>query len=149
MTIITSGREFPDVVSKPFGLADVELSRLRITRLRVSSNEYKKGVQVASGKDCSDHAKHGLSHSFCNHTGAALATAITEVIGDRWMTELSWLGELYVRPEEPCPKTLETQPKASAPEGAALSPLAGKPAPREMLIDVARLEKEYSSASPT
>ncbi|MBV9770914.1 MAG: alpha-D-glucose phosphate-specific phosphoglucomutase [Bryobacterales bacterium] len=35
------------------------------------------------------------------------------------------------------PGTLKTQPAAS------ISPLAGKPAPREMLIDVARLEREY------
>jgi phosphoglucomutase len=40
--------------------------------------------------------------------------------------------------------TLETQPKA----GPALSPLAGKPAPKEMLIDVARLEKEYFERKP-
>jgi len=38
------------------------------------------------------------------------------------------------------PHTLEKQ---SAAGGAAVSPLAGKPAPKEMLIDVARLEKEY------
>src|SRR5260370_5558139 len=35
------------------------------------------------------------------------------------------------------PHTLETQ------AGPALSPLAGEPAPKEMLIDVARLEREY------
>jgi phosphoglucomutase len=44
------------------------------------------------------------------------------------------------------PRTLETQPtRASEP---ALSPLAGKPAPKEMLIDVARLEKEYFERKP-
>ena len=32
--------------------------------------------------------------------------------------------------------------------GPALSPLAGKPAPKEMLIDVARLEKEYFDRKP-
>ena len=37
------------------------------------------------------------------------------------------------------PHTLETQ---SAAERPAISPLAGKPPPKEMLIDVARLEKE-------
>ncbi len=42
------------------------------------------------------------------------------------------------------PHTLETQPMA----GPALSPLAGKPAPKEMLIDVARLEKEYFERKP-
>jgi hypothetical protein len=29
-----------------------------------------------------------------------------------------------------------------------LSPLAGKPAPREMLVDVARLEKDYFERRP-
>jgi len=42
------------------------------------------------------------------------------------------------------PHTLETQPT----HAPALSPLAGKPAPREMLIDVARLEKEYFERRP-
>ena len=42
------------------------------------------------------------------------------------------------------PHTLETQPMA----GPALSPLAGKPAPKEMLIDVARLEREYFERRP-
>jgi phosphoglucomutase len=41
--------------------------------------------------------------------------------------------------------TLEVQPTANVP---ALSPLAGKPAPKEMLIDVARLEKEYFECRP-
>src|SRR5260370_23690508 len=40
------------------------------------------------------------------------------------------------------PHTLETQ------AGPALSPLAGKPAPKEMLIDVARLEREYFERKP-
>jgi hypothetical protein len=31
--------------------------------------------------------------------------------------------------------------------GARISPLAGKPAPREMLVDLARLEKEYFDRS--
>ena len=30
----------------------------------------------------------------------------------------------------------------------AISPLAGKPAPKEMLVDVARLEREYHSRKP-
>lgn len=42
------------------------------------------------------------------------------------------------------PHTLETQPT----HAPAISPLAGKPAPREMLIDVARLEKEYFERRP-
>ena len=32
--------------------------------------------------------------------------------------------------------------------GASISPLAGKPAPREMLIDPARLEREYFERRP-
>jgi len=43
------------------------------------------------------------------------------------------------------PNTLEKQSVADRP---ALSPLAGKPAPREMLIDVARLESEYFEREP-
>src|SRR5262245_56261924 len=30
----------------------------------------------------------------------------------------------------------------------AISPLAGKPAPKELLVDVARLEREYYEGSP-
>jgi len=45
------------------------------------------------------------------------------------------------------PNTLETQPATRSSE-PALSPLAGKPAPKEMLIDVARLEKEYFERKP-
>ena len=45
------------------------------------------------------------------------------------------------------PSTLETQPETTARE-APISPLAGKPAPREMLIDVARMEKEYFEQKP-
>src|SRR5260370_40904290 len=40
------------------------------------------------------------------------------------------------------PHTLETQ------AGPALSPLAGKPPPKEMLIDVARLDTEYFERRP-
>ena len=43
------------------------------------------------------------------------------------------------------PDTLEKQSVAGGP---AISPLAGKPAPKEMLIDVARLEKEYFERKP-
>ena len=45
------------------------------------------------------------------------------------------------------PHTLETQPTTRAGE-PAISPLAGKPAPKEMLIDVARLEKDYFERKP-
>src|SRR5215471_210565 len=38
--------------------------------------------------------------------------------------------------------------KHSATKEPALSPLAGKPAPRELLIDVARLEREYFTRNP-
>jgi phosphoglucomutase len=48
------------------------------------------------------------------------------------------------------PSTLETQsptgePKTGQPK---ISPLAGKPAPKELLVDVARLEKEYFERRP-
>ncbi|HSZ60934.1 MAG TPA: phosphoglucomutase (alpha-D-glucose-1,6-bisphosphate-dependent) [Terriglobales bacterium] len=41
------------------------------------------------------------------------------------------------------PDTLEKQSATGAPGGEWISPLAGKPAPKEMLIDVALLEKKY------
>jgi len=43
------------------------------------------------------------------------------------------------------PHTLE---KHSVTGGPLLSPLAGKPAPKELLIDVARLEREYFERKP-
>src|ERR1700723_2208249 len=43
------------------------------------------------------------------------------------------------------PHTLE---KHSVTGGPVLSPLAGKPAPKELLIDVARLEREYFERKP-
>ena len=43
------------------------------------------------------------------------------------------------------PHTVE---KHSVTQGPALSPLAGKPAPKELLIDVARLEREYFERKP-
>ncbi|HTS57071.1 MAG TPA: phosphoglucomutase (alpha-D-glucose-1,6-bisphosphate-dependent) [Terriglobales bacterium] len=44
---------------------------------------------------------------------------------------------------------LEVHPKAGElPTNATISPLAGKPAPKEMLIDVARLEREYFERRP-
>ena len=42
------------------------------------------------------------------------------------------------------PSSLETQ----SPTGERISPLAGKPAPKEILVDVARLEKEYFERHP-
>jgi phosphoglucomutase len=44
------------------------------------------------------------------------------------------------------PHTLEREPQAST--GESISPLAGKPAPKEMLIDVSRIEKEYFDHKP-
>jgi phosphoglucomutase len=46
------------------------------------------------------------------------------------------------------PGTVEPPPNSSASGGEAISPLAGKPAPKEMLIDVARLQKEYFERRP-
>jgi phosphoglucomutase len=43
------------------------------------------------------------------------------------------------------PSTLETQSLTGGPN---ISPLAGKPAPKELLVDVARLEKEYFERRP-
>jgi phosphoglucomutase len=40
----------------------------------------------------------------------------------------------------------ETQPRTTT--GEAVSPLAGKPAPREMLINISRMEKEYFDHRP-
>jgi phosphoglucomutase len=44
--------------------------------------------------------------------------------------------------------TVETTPRAALAGEPTLSPLAGKPAPKEMLIDVARLEKDYFELRP-
>ncbi len=48
------------------------------------------------------------------------------------------------------PRSLETQSPTVEPETGQpnISPLAGKPAPRELLLDVARLEKEYFERRP-
>src|SRR6266446_1438957 len=43
------------------------------------------------------------------------------------------------------PHTLEARPTTGEP---SVSPLAGKPAPKEMLIDVARLERDYFERKP-
>jgi phosphoglucomutase len=44
--------------------------------------------------------------------------------------------------------TVETQPTTDVSSEPTISPLAGKLAPREMLIDVARLEREYFERQP-
>ena len=41
------------------------------------------------------------------------------------------------------PSTLETRSKVEALDEIKISPLAGKPAPRELLVDVNRLDEEY------
>src|ERR1700688_408734 len=46
------------------------------------------------------------------------------------------------------PDTLEIQSTTSEANGMTISPLAGKPAPKEMLIDVARLVREYFERRP-
>jgi phosphoglucomutase len=46
------------------------------------------------------------------------------------------------------PSSLETRPAATETNGMTISPLAGKPAPKELLVDVARLEKEYFERRP-
>src|SRR5712664_1504345 len=46
------------------------------------------------------------------------------------------------------PGSVETQSTAGEASGMAISPLAGKPAPREILVDVSRLEKEYFERHP-
>ena len=46
------------------------------------------------------------------------------------------------------PNPVEARSKAAKSNGKAVSPLAGKPAPKEMLLDVARLEKDYFERHP-
>ena len=46
------------------------------------------------------------------------------------------------------PSIVETQPLASEPNAMTISPLAGKPAPKEMLLNVALLEKDYYARQP-
>jgi phosphoglucomutase len=46
------------------------------------------------------------------------------------------------------PSILEAQSKAGVTEQTKISPLAGKPAPKELLVDVARLEKDYFERHP-
>ena len=44
--------------------------------------------------------------------------------------------------------TVEIPRLTRAAEALEISPLAGKPAPKEMLVDLARLEKEYFDRRP-
>jgi phosphoglucomutase len=46
------------------------------------------------------------------------------------------------------PDTIEPRSAVKGPEETTLSPFAGKPAPKEMLLDVARLEREYFERHP-
>ena len=46
------------------------------------------------------------------------------------------------------PDTMRAQSVVKTPEEIALSPLAGKAAPKEMLVDLARLEREYFERRP-
>src|SRR5580658_6191001 len=46
------------------------------------------------------------------------------------------------------PGTLEARATANTPNPATIAPLAGKPAPKELLVDVALLEKEYFERHP-
>src|SRR5271155_5093226 len=46
------------------------------------------------------------------------------------------------------PRSLETPSRPSAADDIAISPLAGKPASKEMLVDVGRLETEYFKRRP-
>jgi phosphoglucomutase len=46
------------------------------------------------------------------------------------------------------PSTIEARSMADVPNEIKISPLAGKPAPTELLVDVARLEKEYFERLP-
>ena len=46
------------------------------------------------------------------------------------------------------PRPLETKRAETQSSGGRLSPLAGKPAPREMLVELAKLEREYFGRKP-
>ncbi len=46
------------------------------------------------------------------------------------------------------PNTVETRSVAAEPYESTISPFAGKPAPKEMLLDVARLERNYFERHP-
>ena len=46
------------------------------------------------------------------------------------------------------PSSLETRPAVNETNGMTISPLAGKPAPKELLVDVAHLSQEYFERRP-
>src|SRR5258708_38905000 len=46
------------------------------------------------------------------------------------------------------PHTVETRSMPAEPHESTISPFAGKPAPKEMLLDVARLERDYFERRP-
>jgi hypothetical protein len=46
------------------------------------------------------------------------------------------------------PDTVGTQSAVAGANQDSISPLAGKPAPKDMLVDVARLEREYFERRP-
>src|SRR5262249_41457660 len=46
------------------------------------------------------------------------------------------------------PNPVETRSSVPVGSQSSISPLAGKPAPKEMLVDVARLEKDYFERRP-
>ena len=46
------------------------------------------------------------------------------------------------------PNTVEKRSMAAEPHESTISPFAGKPAPKEMLLDVARLERDYFELRP-
>lgn len=46
------------------------------------------------------------------------------------------------------PNPVKTRSGAPVPKQSSLSPFAGKPAPKEMLVDVARLERDYFECRP-
>src|SRR5579862_7462659 len=72
-------------------------------------------------------------------------------MGAQSYPERSQLREVFERPyhRRICGRHLEGEIMPSALENeVSISPLAGKPAPKEMLVDVARLEKEYFERHP-
>ncbi len=80
-------------------------------------------------------------------------------VGAQSDSERSKFREVFERPYhcrirsrdlegETMPSTLEKRSATGQPKPGTISPLAGKPAPKEMLIDVARLEREYFARRP-
>src|SRR5208282_1747770 len=80
-------------------------------------------------------------------------------VGAKGHPECSQLGKVFQRPHHcaiqfrnlegaTMPSSLDKQSDPSAPIGETISPLAGKPAPKSMLIHVAQLDKEYFDRRP-